>query len=79
MDDADRAKDIEMLEREHALARQRERAAHDDDGTQLFIDGVVCCVDCGEPVAPGRLAVRPHARRCLPCKQILEVRAECNR
>jgi DnaK suppressor protein len=30
------------------------------------------CVDCGEPIAPARLAAYPTATRCLECQQTYE-------
>ncbi|WP_363928338.1 TraR/DksA C4-type zinc finger protein [Thalassospira sp.] len=34
--------------------------------------GQTDCVDCGEPIAPKRLAANPHACRCLDCQNSLE-------
>ena len=33
-----------------------------------------CCVDCGQPIAPGRLRTYPTAKRCLQCQQRKEDR-----
>ena len=30
------------------------------------------CIDCGEPIAPARLAAYPTATRCLECQQTYE-------
>jgi RNA polymerase-binding transcription factor DksA len=32
------------------------------------------CVDCGEPIAPARLAVYPTAMRCVACQEAHEKR-----
>lgn len=72
MDDLDRAKELEMRERqaalERALAQGRETEA------PLIIDGVRCCIDCGQPIPPARLAARPQSVRCIDCKQEREQR-----
>lgn len=47
---------LELREVEAALARW-------DAGTY----GV--CVDCGRPIPPARLEVRPFADRCVPCAE----------
>lgn len=41
------------------IAATRERAANGTFGE---------CVECGEPIAPARLAVNPTARRCADCQ-----------
>jgi RNA polymerase-binding transcription factor DksA len=51
----------ELSEVEAALARLR-------DGTYGE------CSDCGEPIAPARLAVYPTATRCVACQQAYESR-----
>jgi DnaK suppressor protein len=51
----------ELAEVEAALARLR-------DGTYGE------CADCGEPIAPARLAVYPIATRCVACQQAYEAR-----
>lgn len=30
------------------------------------------CLECGEPIAPGRLAADPAARHCIDCAEALE-------
>ena len=30
------------------------------------------CVDCGEDIAPARLAAQPWAARCIPCQEAFE-------
>jgi DnaK suppressor protein len=51
----------ELTEVDRALARMR-------DGSY----GV--CVDCGEAIAPARLAAYPTATRCIECQQTYEAR-----
>lgn len=37
------------------------------DRTAAGVYGV--CVDCGRPIPPARLAIRPFAERCVPCAE----------
>lgn len=56
--------DIHAVQRgSHALAEVQAALARLSAGTYGQ------CTDCGEPVAPQRLAVQPAARRCLACEQ----------
>lgn len=51
---------IERSLRELAeIAAVRERVANGTYGE---------CIECGEPIAPARLAVNPTARRCADCQ-----------
>jgi RNA polymerase-binding transcription factor DksA len=51
---------IEMSLKELAgIAAARERVANGTYGE---------CIDCGEPIAPARLAVNPTATRCAECQ-----------
>lgn len=51
---------IEMSLKELAgIAAARARVANGTYGE---------CIDCGEPIAPARLAVNPTARRCAECQ-----------
>ena len=74
MDDADRAKIIEQRDRQAALEaalnsdRTHEAPRFDSAGNRI-------CIDCGDKIPPDRIAVRPHAVRCVNCKQSLEQRA----
>lgn len=52
----------EMRDIESTLARM-----HEDRFGQ--------CVDCGEPIAPGRLQAFPTAKRCRGCQEKYEQRA----
>ncbi len=71
-DDADRAKVLERLEREASIARQQAEAAALDAIKPLYIDGVPCCRSCHEPLDEKRLAARPCAAYCVPCKTRME-------
>ncbi len=51
----------ELAEVEAALARIRDGSYGE-------------CADCGEPIAPARLAVYPTATRCVACQQAYETR-----
>lgn len=30
------------------------------------------CIDCGDPIPPGRLAAKPNAPRCFDCQEDVE-------
>jgi DnaK suppressor protein len=70
MDDLDRAKELEMAQRQQALDNQRHRAQITEQ--PLVIDGVRCCIDCEMPIPPPRLAVQPESVRCVDCKSTAE-------
>jgi len=72
MDDADRAKLLEMAERERALQRTRARAAEREP--PLIIDGVRHCLDCHCRIPDERLAARAESVRCVDCKALKERR-----
>lgn len=60
--DYERASELAEGEIEHALAQHRRRMRQGGGSP----DG--CCEDCGLPIPPARLAVWPHARRCVECQ-----------
>lgn len=66
MDDLDRAKVLEMRERQAAL--ERTLAQGQETEAPLIIDGRRCCIDCGQAISPARLAARPQSVRCIHCK-----------
>lgn len=70
MDDLDKAKVLEMTQRKIALNNQLQQAKETDP--PLYIDGVRCCVDCGDAISQKRLTVRPESVRCMSCKTIKE-------
>ncbi|MEP7183203.1 MAG: TraR/DksA C4-type zinc finger protein [Betaproteobacteria bacterium] len=52
----------ELMQVDAALARMRDGAYGD-------------CIECGEPIAPARLAAYPTAPRCLACQAAWEKKA----
>ena len=69
-DDLDRAKDLEMKQRDVALQNQLDNAVEREQ--PLVIDGKRCCVDCGMPIPGQRLKARPQSVRCIDCKTYKE-------
>jgi len=65
IDDAQRH---EALFLAHALANVPQQ----EHGEQLVIEGVVCCMDCEEPIALARLAAVPGCVRCAGCQEEAE-------
>jgi len=41
----------------------------------VYVDGVACCRECGEPIPAARLAAPPDAERCAECQQDFEEQA----
>ncbi|AUN31252.1 TraR/DksA C4-type zinc finger protein [Niveispirillum cyanobacteriorum] len=64
-DVVDLAQAAQLDEQAAILARGR-RGAEPEGRTE--------CGDCGEPIEPARLAVHPHAQRCLFCQDQIEER-----
>ncbi|HEY7902098.1 MAG TPA: TraR/DksA family transcriptional regulator [Casimicrobiaceae bacterium] len=52
----------------------RELAAVEVALTRIADGSYGVCVDCGQPIAPARLAVSPSAARCIACQERLERR-----
>lgn len=69
MDDLDRAKELEMQQRDESLRETLARPDHDYGEKADIVDGVHYCIDCCEPIPLMRLAVLPGALRCVDCKQ----------
>jgi len=40
-----------------------------DQSEPLYIDGVICCEDCEEPITLARLTKVPTATRCTACQE----------
>ncbi len=59
------------FERAQVAALQQQVARHRDDLDRALMElgaGTYgSCENCGRPIAPERLAVRPSARRCISC------------
>jgi len=66
MDDLDHAKDLEMMQRDHALKNAQNRAPQPDQEKDEF--GQIICIDCGDPIPKERLKIHPLAARCVDCK-----------
>jgi len=64
MDDADRAKIIEMQHRRAAV----EIAKTHPEPPQLIVNGIVLCMDCDAPQKENRLTAKPNAARCVECQ-----------
>lgn len=71
MDDLDRAKDLEMMQRDIALKNTLNRH---QDKQQFDEAGNVICIDCAELISPKRLAAKPDAARCVDCKTAHELK-----
>jgi DnaK suppressor protein len=74
MDILDRAKVLEIEDRQRAIAAQREKSKEPD---QLIIDGEVLCIDCENLVSKPRLAAKPNAARCIECQSLKELQDHC--
>jgi DnaK suppressor protein len=59
------------FERQHVAAlldQGRDQLAGIEAALRRVDDGSYgCCESCGQPIAPGRLAARPTATRCVAC------------
>lgn len=64
MDHFDRAQELEMIQREEAIARQRAQASHGESATE--------CEDCGGDIQPARREALPGVTRCITCQEIHE-------
>lgn len=76
MDDLDRAKEIEMRDRQGAIDKQLSKPDRNPGETQQFENGVVVCIDCEEPIAKQRIASYPNSIRCVSCKEDWELRTK---
>lgn len=70
MDEVDRAKVIEMRQRNAAI----EMAKAKPEPPQNIVDGDVYCIDCDTLVGKQRLEAKPNASRCIDCQQIHEIK-----
>jgi phage/conjugal plasmid C-4 type zinc finger TraR family protein len=66
------AQEITALDNAAALARVVNRLP---GRGPVYVDGVACCRDCGEPIPAARLAALPDAERCAECQQDFEEQA----
>lgn len=68
---ADGLAELDLAEVRHALTELTQV----DAALARLRDGTYGeCVDCGEPIAPARLAVYPTAMRCVTCQEAHEKR-----
>ncbi len=73
MDDLDRAKDLEMKQRDVAVKLALSVPERDAGEEQLFDEKEkVICLDCSIRIPAGRLKAVPNAVRCVECKEIWE-------
>ena len=69
---ADGLAELDLAEVRHALTELTDV----DAALARMRDGIYGdCTDCGEPIAPARLAAYPAARRCLACQAAWEKKA----
>ena len=55
------------------LVQSHETQVQVDEAMHLLAEGRYGqCVNCGKPIAPGRLRALPFALRCLPCQERFE-------
>lgn len=73
-DDLDRAKDLEMKQRQAAVDAALSKPDHGPGESQVMINDEVVCIDCYEPIPEKRLAIKPKAVRCVECKSDWERR-----
>lgn len=71
-DFADEAAAQTQADLERALAWRRQQAVQDEARPPAPPDAPRHCLDCGDQIAPARLAALPHARRCVPCQTLAE-------
>lgn len=72
VDDADRAKVLEMRERQQSILNQLATPDHAPGEKPLIVGGEHYCLDCAEPISKERLKAHPGAVRCVSCKSLWE-------
>lgn len=60
---ADHSAELQQRREAEILARH---LARPDTSQSALATG--CCIDCAQPIAPGRLAIYPRALRCTDCQ-----------
>lgn len=71
-DHIDSANDLAQLNTESALyVHQRDK----DTTRQIWLGGVVVCIDCEMAIPSPRLLVIPDCARCIDCQTAHEIRA----
>lgn len=64
--------DLGMRENQGETLREIDEALERIDNGTFGV-----CQNCGKPISKGRLAAKPHARFCVPCKSELEKTGGC--
>ncbi|WP_024302239.1 TraR/DksA family transcriptional regulator [Pseudogulbenkiania sp. MAI-1] len=64
MDPFDRAQELEMEEREAAIAAARDLVGRGVSASE--------CDDCGVPIPPARQLAAPGCTRCVDCQNVRE-------
>jgi DnaK suppressor protein len=72
MDDIGRANRLAEQQRQISINAALQRGIETEQPDEE--NGIRYCLDCGEEIAPERLAVRPESVRCVDCKQIKDKR-----
>lgn len=72
MDDADKAKEIEVQHRDRAIKQALDKPDRNYGEQPDIVDGVHYCIDCAEVISDERLAIKPDAVRCVWCKTLWE-------
>ena len=75
MDVLDDAKQLEMRQRDQALASHQAR--QEPEPEQWIDNGIVCCIDCEVPIPTERLDAKPNAARCIECQSLYELQDHC--
>lgn len=72
-DDADRASELEEIERQSALDAMNlpSRSAHEFASVAFYS---IECEKCGAPIGAARLDALPNATLCIDCAQLAERR-----
>jgi phage/conjugal plasmid C-4 type zinc finger TraR family protein len=74
----DRAAELELRQREDAVARQRDEALARNQASAASL-GVRDCVDCELPIPTKRRKAIPGCTRCIECEQAVEARSKLMR
>lgn len=61
----DEAKEVEMRQRQAALANTLQQAKEPEQDIQ---NGIVVCISCGINIPKARLSAKPDAARCIDCQ-----------
>jgi len=66
-DNADRAAEIEQLQRDHALANHKRKRSQPKEYL-----GIRVCMECGEDIPESRVKALPEAFNCIYCQSQIE-------